>query len=153
MSFLHEWHTHRYHFFGSPRPGALGEGPKGQNIIKSELQSQFQRFLNQTLCIFSQMKGIKHIRRDFHSTTWVIPRCGTLGYCGGLGGQKFFFFEIQPDFLCELLTCMTHAPAQFFGSRPPGALGRGQKFNILNMVMWHIKLTGMSSRPGYTENF
>ena len=29
----------------------------------------------------------------------------------------------------------------------------GQKFNFLNMVMWHIKLKEMSSRPGYTENF
>ena len=29
----------------------------------------------------------------------------------------------------------------------------GQKLNFLNMVMWHIKLKGMSSRPGYTENF
>ena len=45
---------------------------------------------------------------------------------------------------------MAHAPAQSFGSLPPGALGRGQKFNFLNMVMWHIKLSGMSSRPGYT---
>ena len=23
---------------------------------------------------------------------------------GGLGGSKFFFLEIQPDFVCELLT-------------------------------------------------
>ena len=29
----------------------------------------------------------------------------------------------------------------------------GQKFNFLNMVMWHIKSKGMSSRPAYTENF
>ena len=29
----------------------------------------------------------------------------------------------------------------------------GQKFNFQNMVMWHIKLKGMSSRPRYTENF
>ena len=28
----------------------------------------------------------------------------------------------------------------------------GQNFNFLNMVMWHIKLKGMSSRPGYIEN-
>ena len=27
---------------------------------------------------------------------------GTVG--GGLGGQKFFFLENQPDFVCELLT-------------------------------------------------
>ena len=33
-----------------------------------------------------------------------------------------------------------------------GVLG-DQKFNFLNMVMWHIKLTRMSSRPGYTENY
>ena len=48
---------------------------------------------------------------------------------------------------------MAHAPAQFFGCLPHGALGRGQKFNFLNMVMWHIKLKGMSSRPRYTEQF
>ena len=29
----------------------------------------------------------------------------------------------------------------------------GQKFNFLNMVMWHIKLKGMSSRPRYNEQF
>ena len=29
----------------------------------------------------------------------------------------------------------------------------GQKFDFLNMVMWHIKLKAMSSRPGYIENF
>ena len=33
-----------------------------------------------------------------------------------------------------------------------GVLG-GQKFNFMNTVMWHIKLKGMSSRPGCTENF
>ena len=57
------------HFF-YPAPWGSREGPKGQillNIIKFQLQSQFQRFLNQTLCVFSQMKDIKHIRRDFHS--------------------------------------------------------------------------------------
>ena len=27
----------------------------------------------------------------------------------------------------------------------------GQKFNFLNMVVWHIKLKGMDSSPGYTE--
>ena len=46
---------------------------------------------------------------------------------------------------------MAHATSKFFGSPPPGALGRGQKFNFLNMVMWHIKLKGMNSRSGYTE--
>ena len=68
---------------------------------------QFQRFVNQTVCFFSQMKDIKHIGPDFHLVPWVMLALG------GAGG--------------------------------------GQKFNDLNMVMWHIKLKGMSSRPGNTE--
>ena len=39
---------------------------------------------------------VKHIRRDFHSATWVMPRGGTWGYRGG-GSKKNFFSEIQPD--------------------------------------------------------
>ena len=48
-------------FFFGPAPWGPGEGPKGQislNIIKFQLLSQFQRFLNQTLCVFSQIKDI-----------------------------------------------------------------------------------------------
>ena len=61
--------------FFCPTPWGPGEGPKGQisiNIIKFQLQSQFQRFLNQTLCVFSQMKDMKHIRWDFHLVEWVM---------------------------------------------------------------------------------
>ena len=71
---------------------------------------------------------------------------------GGLGVKKKIP-EIQPDLVCELLTLMAHATVPFFGSPPPWALGRGQKLNFLNMVMWHFKLKGMSSRPGFTEKF
>ena len=44
--------------FLGPRPLGPWGGAKRSNIIKAELQSQFQRFLNQTLCIFSQMKDL-----------------------------------------------------------------------------------------------
>ena len=94
-------------FFFGPALWGPGEGPKGQislNTIKFQLLSQFQRFLNQTLCVFSQMKDIKHIRRDFHLPPGSCPRGGTWGYRGGLWGQKLFFSEIQPDLVCELLT-------------------------------------------------
>ena len=102
MSLFHELHMHWRHFLGPPPLGPWG-GAKRSNIIKPELQSQFQRFLNQTLCIFSQTKDIKHIRWDFHLAAWVMPRGGTWGYRGGLGGgggagvmgggggAKFFF--------------------------------------------------------------
>ena len=115
VSCLHQWHMQLYNFLGIRLLGPCG-GAKRSNIIKSQLQRQFQRFLNKNLCVLSQMKDINHIRQDFNSFTWVMhaPGFGTVGGGGGLGGQKF---------------------------------------NFLNMVMWHIKLKGMSSRPGYTENF
>ena len=88
-------------FFWGPRPLGPWGGAKRSNIIESELQSQFQRFLNQTLCIFSQMKDIYNISQDFYSAAWVMPRSGTWRYGGGWGA---FFSEIQPDLVCELLT-------------------------------------------------
>ena len=51
-------------FFWSQPPGTRGRA-KRSNIIKFQLQSQFQRFLNQILCVFSEMKDIKNIRQDF----------------------------------------------------------------------------------------
>ena len=34
-----------------------------------------------------------------------------------------------------------------------GGAGGVKKFNFLNIVMWHFKLKGMNSSPGYTERF
>ena len=76
VSYLHEWHMHQCHFL-VPNPWSLVEGP---NIFKSELQSQYQRFLNQTLCIFSQMKDIYNIRPPGQ-----CPEVGLGGTVGGLG--------------------------------------------------------------------
>ena len=73
------------------------------------------------------MKDIKHIRWDLYLVAWVMPQGSDLGVQWGGGLGSIFFFEIQPDSMCELLTLMAHAPAPFFGSPPPEALGRGQK--------------------------
>ena len=99
VSFLHERHMHWRHFWG-PHPLGPWGGAKRSNIIKSELKGQFQRFSNQTLCIFSQMKGIKHIRWDFQSAAWVMARGWDLGVAwgGGAGGQKNFFFRNSTRF-------------------------------------------------------
>ena len=53
------------------------------NIIK--LQSQFQRFLYQTLSVFSQIKDIKHI------SNWIFPGVGI----GCAGGQKFLRGDLR----------------------------------------------------------
>ena len=90
VSCSHGKGVQRHIFFG-PAPWGPGEGPKGQillNTIKFQLQSQFQRFLNQTLCVFSQMKDIKHIRRDFHSLAWVMPKGSDLGVPWGVEWSK-----------------------------------------------------------------
>ena len=84
MSYLHEWYMQQHNFLGSLPPGALGRGQRS-NIIISQLPSQFYKFLNQTLCVFSQMKAIRHIRRDFHWVLWGMPK--GLGIWGA-GGSK-----------------------------------------------------------------
>ena len=50
-------------------------------MIKFQVQSLFQRFLNRTLCVFSQMQDIKHIRRDC-SVALVMPLGWDLGVLG-----------------------------------------------------------------------
>ena len=47
--------------------------------MKFHLQSQFQRFVYQTLFVFTQIKDIKHIDQNFHSVTWVMPQEWDLG--------------------------------------------------------------------------
>ena len=62
------------------------------NIIKFQLQSQFQRFprfLYQTLSVFSHIKDIKNIEQNFHSVSWVMLQGWDLGGAGRGGGHKF----------------------------------------------------------------
>ena len=106
VSYWHKWGVQRQYFFW-PRPLGPWGGVRRSNIIKFQLQSQFQRFSYQTLCVFSQMIDTKHIRRDFYSVAWVMPQGWDFWGAGGAKGVKFFFS---------------------------------------NMVMWHIKSTGMKSR-------
>ena len=68
-----------------------------QLILKVHLQSQFQRFLNQILCVFSKIEDIKHIRWDLHSVPWVMPQGCDLGVPGWGGGgcQSLFFLKFN----------------------------------------------------------
>ena len=48
-------------------------------------------FLYKILCVFSQMKDTKHIRRDFYSVAWVMPQGWDFGALGVPRGSKIFF--------------------------------------------------------------
>ena len=61
-------------------------GVKNSNIIKFQLQSQFQRILNQTLSVFSQ------IRRDLHPVAWIMPKGRDLKV--HTGGQQCNFLNM-----------------------------------------------------------
>ena len=75
-------------FFG-PRPLGPWGGAKRSNIIKSELQRQFQRFLNQTFRILTYERYITY-QTGFsfghlgHAQGW------DLGVPWGLGAKIFF---------------------------------------------------------------
>ena len=73
-----------------PAPWGLGEGPKGQISFNLNYKVNYQ-----TLCVFSQMKDLKHIRQDFHFVPWVMPQgLGLVVGGGGLGGQKIYFLNM-----------------------------------------------------------
>ena len=113
-------------------PASLGPlgGVKRSNIIKSQLLSQFQRFLNQTLYIFSQMKDIKHIRQDFHLTAWLMPQGWDLGVLWGVG-VSIFFLKFNQSWCVSYLHEWHMQQHIILGPPPPWALGRGQRSNII----------------------
>ena len=78
--------------FFSPPPGALERGQKVKYHLISITKS-IQRFLYQTLYVFSQMKDTKHIIRDFHSVAWVMPQGSDLRALGVPRGSKTIFFK------------------------------------------------------------
>ena len=105
-----------------PRPLGPWGGAKRSNI-------QFQIFLNQTLCVFLQMKNIKHIRRDFHSVSWVIPQGWNLGWYRGVG-VKIIFSKIQSNLVCE--SHEWHVQRHnIFGPHPLGGVKRSNTIRFL----------------------
>ena len=122
-------------FFFGPAPWGPGEGPKGQisnDIIKFQLLSQFQRFLNQTLCVFSQMKDIKHIRRDFHLAAWVMAQGWDLGVPWGVVWSKKFFFPKFNQICCVRYLHEWHMQRHHsLGPRPLGPWGGAKRSNII----------------------
>ena len=101
----------------------MARAGEGSNIIKFQLQSQFQRFFNQTLCVFSHMKNINHIRRDFNLAAWVMPQRwdlgGAVGGEGG-GGQKNFSPKFNQIWCVSYLHEWHMHQCHFLGPRPLG---------------------------------
>ena len=121
VSCSHEWGVQRHFFFWPP---PLGKGQKVKYfIIYSELQGQFQRFFNQTLCAFSFMKDIKHIRHDFHLVARVMSQGSDLGVLWGVwGGSNFFFSKFNQIWFVSYLHEWHMHQHHFWGPCP-----RGQK--------------------------
>ena len=79
-------------FFG-PAPWGPGKGSKGQISFNFNYKVNFKDFLYQTLCVSSQMKDTKHIRRDFHSAPLVMPQGWDFEALGVPRGPKKIFFQ------------------------------------------------------------
>ena len=130
VSNLHQWLMQRHNSFG-PHPLGPWGGAKRSNIIKSQSQSQFQRFLNQTLCVFSQLKDIKQFRRDFHSVTWVMPQGWDLGVPLGVGDQKTFFPKFNQIWCVRNLHQWLMQQHNILGSCLLGPWGGAKRSNII----------------------
>ena len=120
------------HFFWSRSPWALGRGQKVKYHLIWITKSISKIFKpNYVYLLTNEIYITYHTGFSFgrlgHAQGWDL---GAPWGVGGGGVKKIFFSEIQPGLVCELLTWMAHAPVQFFESLPPGAFGRGQKFNF-----------------------
>ena len=67
---------------------ALWGPEEGSNQIS--LNFNYKVFLNQTLYVFSEIKGIKHFEWNFHLVALVMPLGWDLAGCWGL---KVFLFS------------------------------------------------------------
>ena len=76
-----------------PAPRGPGEGSKGQISFNFNYKVNFKDFLFKTLCVFSQRKDTKHIRRDFHNRAWVMPQGWDLGALGVPRWSKKVIFK------------------------------------------------------------
>ena len=66
-------------------------GSKGQTSLNFNYKGYFKDFYHRLcVCVFSQMKDLKHIKRDFYSVSWVMPKGGTLWGWGCPGVKKVF---------------------------------------------------------------
>ena len=111
------------------------------NIIKFQLQSQFQRLLNQPLCVYSQIyERYKTYQTGFSfSGLGHAPGVGLGGHRGGLGGGgggggggvKIVFTKFNQSWCVSYLHEWHMQRHNFLGPRPPRALGRGQSQNII----------------------
>ena len=113
---------------------------------------------NQIWCVSCSHKW--GTQRHFFSPAPWGPGEGQKGQISWNFIHKVNFIFFKPNVVCFLTNeryktyhtgfsfgRLGHAPG--FGTWGAG----GSKFNFLNMIMWHIKLKGMSSKPGYTEQF
>ena len=117
VSYSHEWGV---------------EQAKRSNIVKFQLQSQFQRFPNQTLYVFSQIKDTKHIRRDFHSFAWVMHQRRDLGELrSNLSMCPSGYLLLNHWTKSNQIWCVSYSHKcglqwYFFFAPPPGAMGGGE---------------------------
>ena len=73
-------------------PWGPGEGSKGQISFNFNYKVNFQTFLYQILCVFSQIKDTKHTRQDLFCRLGHAPGVGLWGD-GGAQVVKIYFFK------------------------------------------------------------
>ena len=126
-----------------PAPWVLGEGPKGQISLNLNYKVNFKLF---------KPNFVYHLTNERYITYQTGFSFGHLGHAQGwdlgvpwgVGGSKLFNSEFN-QIWCASYLHEWHMHRHNFWV--PTTWGRDQKFNFLNMVMWH--LWGEHSRTGF----
>ena len=75
--------------FLTPPPGALRRGQKVKYHLISITKSISKIFLPKFVCVLTNERDTKHIRRDCHSVPWVMPQGWDFGALGVPRGSFF----------------------------------------------------------------
>ena len=126
VSYIHEWHMHRHHFWG-PRPLGPWGGAKRSNIIKSELKFSISKvFKPNFVYLLTNERYITYqtglsFGRLGHAQGW------DLGVPWGVGGQKFIFFRNSTRFGVGVTHMNGTCTGTIFWVPTPWGLGEGSK--------------------------
>ena len=91
------------HFFWLSPLGLPGRGQKVKYHKNSITRSISKIFKSNFVCLLGNERYKTYQKRSLFGRLGHAPGVG-LGGAGGGWGVKFFFSEIQPDLVCELLT-------------------------------------------------
>ena len=146
VSYLHEWHMQRHEFLGlqPPPPPRPWGGVKRSNIIKSQLLNPIPKIFKPNFACLLTNERYKTYQTGFSfDGLGHAPGVGLVGTEGGWVVKKKNFLKFNQSWCVRYLHEWHMQQHNFLGPPPPGALGRGQRSNIIKSHLLNLSISNI----------